>query len=57
MKGWEICSYERLGIDIISRLESPLYGSIPVPRVLQNQLDYLLEAEIAKTERYILKNL
>jgi hypothetical protein len=51
MKGWEICGYERLGMDIVGRLESPLYGSIPVPRVLQNQLDHLLEAEIAKTER------
>jgi len=57
MKGWEICGYERLGMDIVGRLESPLYGSIPVPRVLQNQLDHLLEAEIAKTERYLLKNL
>lgn len=57
MKGWEIYSYERLGMDIISRMESPLYGSIPVPRVLQNQLDHLLEAEIVKTERYLLKNL
>lgn len=57
MKGWEICGYERLGMDIVGRMESPLYGSIPVPRVLQNQLDHFLEAEIVKTERYLLKNL
>ncbi len=57
MKGWEICGHEHLGMDIVGRLESPLYGSIPVPRVLQNQLDHLLEAEIVKTERYLLKNL
>ena len=57
MKGWEICGHERLGMDIVGRLESPLYGSIPVPRVLQNQFDHLIEAEIVKTERYLLKNL
>lgn len=57
MKGWEIRGHERLGMDIVSRFESPLYGSVPVPRVLQNQLDHLLEAEIVKIERYLLKNL
>lgn len=57
MKGWEICGHERLGMNIVDRIQSPLHGSIPVPRVLQNQLDHLLEAEIAKTEQYLLKNL
>ena len=44
-------------MDIVGRSESPLYGSIPVPRVLQNQLDHLLEAEIVKIEKYLLKTL
>lgn len=57
MKGWEIVGHERLGMDIVDRIESPLYGSIPVPRVVQNQLDHLLEAEIVNTERHLLKNL
>lgn len=57
MKGWEICGHERLGMDTVDRSESPLYGSIPVPRVLQNQLDHLLEAEIVKTEQDLLKTL
>ncbi len=57
MKGWEICGHERLGMGIVDRWESPLYGSIPVPRVLQNQLDHLLEAEVVKTEQHLLKTL
>ena len=57
MKGWEICGDELLGMGFVDRIESPLYGSVPVPRVLQNQLDHLLESEIVKTERYLLKNL
>ena len=44
-------------MDIVGRSESPLYGSIPVPRVLQNKLDHLLEAEIVETEQYLLKTL
>jgi len=57
MKGWEIYGHERLGMKIVDRIESPLHGSIPAPRVLQNQLDHLLESEIVKTERHLLKNL
>jgi len=57
MKGWEICGHERLGMKTVDRMESPLYGSVPAPRVLQNQLDYLLESEIVETERRLLKNL
>ena len=57
MKGWEICGHERLGMKIVDRIESPLHGSIPAPRVIQNQLDHLLEYEIMETERHLLKNL
>ncbi len=57
MKGWEICGHERLGMKTVDRMESPLYGSVPAPRVLQNQLDHLLESEIVETERRLLKNL
>ena len=57
MKGWEICGHERLGMKVVDRIESPLHGSVPAPRVLQNQLDHLLEYEIVETERHLLKNL
>ncbi|KAL9027847.1 MAG: hypothetical protein Q9196_003692 [Gyalolechia fulgens] len=57
MKGWEIYGQERLGMKIVDRIESPLHGSVPAPRVLQNQLDHLLEYEIVETERHLLKNL
>ena len=57
MKGWEICGRERLGMKIVDRMESPLCGSIPAPRVLQNQLDHLLESEIMETEQNLLKDL
>jgi len=57
MKGWQICGHEYLGMDIVDNIESPLHGTIPVSRVLQNQLDHLLELEIVQTERLLLKNL
>ncbi len=56
MKEWKICDYERLGINIVNWLESPLYESILVFRVLQNQLNHLLETKIVKIERCLLKN-
>lgn len=57
MKGWEICGHEGLEMKIVDRIESPLHRSVPAPRVLQNQLDHLLEYEIVETERHLLKNL
>jgi len=57
MKGWEIYGHERLGMKIVDRIESPLHGSVPAPRVLQNQLDHLLEYEIVETERCLLKRM
>ena len=44
-------------MEIVNQKRSALYGSFPAPRVLQNQLDHLLEIEIAKTEKSLLKNL
>jgi len=57
MKGWEICGHKRLGMKIVDRMESPLYESVPASRVLQNQLNHLLESEIIEIERRLLKNL
>ena len=42
---------------VVDRMESPLHGSIPASRVLQNQLDHLLESKIVETERHLLNNL
>lgn len=55
-RGWKICSHERLRMKVVDRMESPLHGSIPASRVLQNQLDHLLESEIVETERHLLMN-
>lgn len=37
-------------MDVVNDIHSPLHGTVPVPRVLQNQLDHLLEMQIADIE-------
>ncbi|KAH7317367.1 hypothetical protein BKA65DRAFT_113121 [Rhexocercosporidium sp. MPI-PUGE-AT-0058] len=58
MKGWEISGGDEfLGITIVNEPSSLLHNTIPAPRVLQNQLDHLLERQIFETEHKLLKEL
>jgi hypothetical protein len=57
MKGWQICGMETLGMHVVEEKNSPLHGTVPVPRVLQNQLDHLLECQIYETEYSLLGRL
>ena len=57
MKGWEIAGEEALGMRPVEDAHSPLYGTVPAPRVLQNQLDRNLESYIIGKERLFLKTL
>ena len=57
MKGWQICGTETLDMHVVEEENSPLHGTVPVPRVLQNQLDHLLECYIYQTERHLLDRL
>ena len=42
---------------VVEEKNSPLYGTVPVPRVLQNQLDHPLECRIYETEHSLLDRL
>jgi len=55
MKGWTVTSEETLGMRKVEDIECPLHGSIPAPRVLQNQLDRNLECYIIAKEKQLLK--
>jgi hypothetical protein len=57
MKGWQICGEETLEMREVTQARSPLYGTVPVPRVLQNQLDHELEQYIVLCERLFLRDL
>lgn len=57
MKGWIMRGEETLGMAVVNEERSPLNGTVPVPRVLQNQLDHKLEQEVIKTEHKLLKEL
>jgi hypothetical protein len=57
MKRWEIGGDETLGMCRVTDIMSSLFGTIPAPRVLQNQLDRNLELHIATTELEFLKEL
>jgi len=57
MKGWELVVNNISGLDMVTDTESPLYGTVPAPRVLQNQLDRNLESYIARFETVLLKEL
>ena len=50
-----MCEQEHLEMLSADRTLSPLHGSTPAPRVIQSQLDHLLEAEAVKIENDLLK--
>lgn len=55
MKGWTIAEKNALGMGMVEDNKCPLHGSVPAPRVLQNQLDRMLELYIMHTELSLLK--
>ena len=55
MKGWEISGEDKLEMTTVDDIRSPLHGTVPAPRVLQNQLDRNLELYIMKKEADLLK--
>ncbi|KAK2798412.1 hypothetical protein FQN50_008852 [Emmonsiellopsis sp. PD_5] len=57
MKGWHIHGDEKLEMTEVRQPSSPLYGTVPVPRVLQNQLDQTLEEYIVLCEGLFLRDL
>ncbi|KAF2158745.1 hypothetical protein M409DRAFT_61404 [Zasmidium cellare ATCC 36951] len=57
MSGWQMSGLDWLGMFLVVDECSPLYGSVPAPRVLQNQLDRQLETYIATVEAKFLKEL
>ena len=57
MRGWEIAGKELLGMAMIDDIYCPLHGSVPAPRVLQNQLDRNLELYIIAKENQLLKTI
>ncbi|OJD28531.1 hypothetical protein ACJ73_00058 [Blastomyces percursus] len=57
VKGWYIHGDEKLEMTEVTQPSSPLYGTVPVPRVLQNQLDHALEDYIVLCEALFLRNL
>jgi hypothetical protein len=57
IKGWQICGMETLEMHVVEEKDCPLHGTFPGPRVLQNQLDHLLERQIYETEYSLLGRL
>jgi len=58
MQGWSIVGGdELLGMSIVNEPASLLHNTIPAPKVIQNQLDHLLERQIFETEELLLKQL
>jgi hypothetical protein len=50
MKGWELAKNGTLGMHEVTNPFSTLFGTVPAPRVLQNQLDRFLEQYCAQKE-------
>lgn len=50
MKGWSISGSEHLGMSALYAEGAPCDGEIPVPAVVERQLDYIFEALLAKWE-------
>ena len=48
---------ELLGMSVIEEPASLLHNTVPAPKVIQNQLDHLLEGKIYDTEEKLLKEL
>ncbi|KAF2028941.1 hypothetical protein EK21DRAFT_15799, partial [Setomelanomma holmii] len=57
MKGWQLCVPGSLQMMPIVDRNSLSYGSVPAPRVLQNQLDQILENYCARNEAQCLREL
>ncbi|EMC98434.1 hypothetical protein BAUCODRAFT_426020 [Baudoinia panamericana UAMH 10762] len=57
IQGWEMSGPEMLGMTVMKNPRSPLLGSVTAPRILQNQLDSLLELYITQCERALLEGL
>lgn len=55
MKGWSLVIPGSLNTWTVEELGSTLYGTAPAPRVLQNQLDQVLEEYCAEKEFECLK--
>lgn len=54
--GWKFSEDESLGMAVIENQDSAWYGIKPVPWMIQNQLGYLLELNIIKLDKKILKD-
>ena len=58
MQGWSIVGGDEiLGMSVIDEPASLLHNTVPAPKVIQNQLDHLLEGQIYDTEEKLLKEL
>ncbi|KAI5794831.1 hypothetical protein FPQ18DRAFT_328492 [Pyronema domesticum] len=54
---WRICSAETLEMSNIDNPESKLHGVIPLPRLMNQQLDYYVENRVATLEKELLAEL
>ena len=58
MQGWSIVdSDELLGMSVINEPASLLHKTVPAPKVIQNQLDHLLERQIFEIEESLLNEI
>ena len=53
--GWRFVGDESLGMPLVTEKDSPWYGKTPVPRMVQNQLNHLLELRLTELDTKILK--
>ena len=54
--GWHFAGSDTLGMSTIQDRTSAWYGLTPVPRMVTNQLNHLLELEMIRLDRKILKS-
>src|SRR5690242_8155621 len=57
MEGWQLEGEDLLEMPVVKQSDCPLYNKVPVPRVLENQLDLHLESYIVDVENKSLKML
>lgn len=53
--GWRFAGEESLGMPFVTERDSPWHGVRPVPRMVQNQLNHLLELRLTELDTKILK--
>lgn len=53
--GWKFAGDEALEMSIIDDQDSPWHGMRPVPRMVQNQLDHLLELHVIALDKAIIR--